>query len=138
MKRSIRFAGLMMLIFSFIAVNSCDKLKQSEIDLLLDHIWNWDTMTTTSTNENVQNIITLYNIFMTGATLQFHSDGTYTLTALEETDEGDWELINDDEVLVMDDDEMTIIKLTKDELVLEGEEVSNDYGTYSVTMYWEK
>jgi hypothetical protein len=38
----------------------------------------------------------------------------------------------------MDDDEMTIIKLTKDELVITGEEVSNDYGTYSVTMYWEK
>lgn len=138
MKRIIRFAGLFMLIFSFVALNSCDKLKQSERDLLLDHIWNWDKMTTTSTNENVQSIIALYNIFMTGATLQFHSDGTYTITMLDETDDGDWELINNDEVLMMDDDEMIIIKLTKDELVLEGEEVHNEYGTYSITMYWEK
>jgi len=138
MKRIIRFAGLFIFIFSFIAINSCDKLKQSEIDLLLDHIWNWDKMTTTSTNENVQNIIALYNIFMTGATLKFHADGTYTITMLDETDDGDWELIDNDEVLLMDDDEMTIIKLTKDDLILQGEEVSNDYGTYSVTMYWKK
>ena len=75
-------------------------------------------MTTNSTNEFVQDIITLYNVFMTGATLEFHGDGTYTITMLEETEEGTWELIDNDEVLVMDDDEMIIINITKDELVL--------------------
>jgi len=138
MKKIFKVTVLSMFIFSLIASVGCDKLKKSDIDLLLDHIWNWDKMTTNSTNEMVQDLITLYNIFMTGATLEFHSDGSYTLTMLDETDDGTWDLIDNDEVLLMDDDEMIIIKLTKDELVLEGEEVSNDYGTYSVTMYWKK
>jgi len=33
---------------------------------------------------------------------------------------------------------MTVVKLTKDDLILQGEEVDNTYGTYSVTMHWTK
>ncbi|MBS0012295.1 MAG: hypothetical protein KFF49_12855 [Bacteroidales bacterium] len=138
MKKNLKFTALFTLIFTIVALTACDKLKKDEIDLLLDHVWNWNTLTTTSTNESVQDIVTLYNIFMTGATLEFHSDGTYTIKMLEEEDTGVWALINDNEVLNMDGDEMILIKLTKDELVLESEEVSNTYGTYNVTMYWKK
>lgn len=138
MKKVYKITALSLFVLSVIFSSGCEKMNMSEEELLKDHIWNWVEMTTTSTNEDVQTIIALYNILMTGATLQFHSDGTYTISMFDESDEGDWELINNNEVLLMDSDEMTIIKLTKDELVLEGEEVSNDYGTYSVTMYWEK
>ena len=138
MKKLYKITALCLFVLSILASAGCEKMNMSEEELLRDHIWKWVEMTTTSTNENVQSIIALYNILMTGATLQFHADGTYTISMLDETDDGDWELINNNEVLLMDDDEMAIIKLTKDELVLQGEEVSNDYGTYSVTMYWEK
>lgn len=138
MKKTFKLTFTSILVFLLLATNGCELFKKSDVDLLQDHIWNWDKITTTSTNETVLSIIALYNVFMTGATLQFHSDGTYTIKMLEEEDSGDWSLINDDEVLLMDGDEMTIITLTKDALVLGGEEVSNDYGTYHVTMYWKK
>jgi len=137
MKKTFKLTFTFILVFLLLASSGCELFKKSNVDLLQDHIWNWDRITTTSTNETVQGLIALSSIFMTGATLQFYSDGTYTIKMLEDEESGDWDLINDDEVLLMDGDEMTIIKLTKDALVLDSEVVSVDYGTYNVTMYWK-
>ncbi|MDT8402513.1 MAG: hypothetical protein RQ743_12530 [Bacteroidales bacterium] len=138
MKIIRNFTAYLVLLAAILASGGCDIFKPSNDDLLTDHIWNFDRITTTSTNETVQGIVTFANAMMIGSTLQFHTDGTYTITMGDETDDGTWNLINDDEVLMMDTDEMIVIKLTKDELVLESEEVDNEYGTYTVTMCWEK
>ncbi|MEE4214231.1 MAG: hypothetical protein V2I34_04145 [Bacteroidales bacterium] len=137
MKKFNRISALLVLAALF-ATSGCNLFKASYDDLLTDHIWNFDKITTNSTDETVQGIVALTGAFMTGATLQFYTNGTYTITIMGESENGTWNLIDDDEVLLMDSDEMIIIELSKDELILEGEEVDNEYGTYSVTMYFEK
>jgi len=137
MKKITRFSVLLVFVFSLFASTGCEKMKDYE-DLLLAHAWRWDKITTTSNDENVQAIITLTNALMASAILQFHSDGTYDITLGDEVDTDIWELYNDNEMLLMGEDEMILVKLTKDALVLEGEIVSNQYGTYSTTMYWKK
>jgi len=116
------------------AITGCEKLSDEE--LLTNHVWKWDKMTTNSTNEDVKTIVAFSNALMTGGVFDFKPNGTYSLTvsAFSYEDSGTWELL-DSKTLKMDDDEMNIIKLTKDELVLGGEEVDDEYGTYSVTMY---
>jgi hypothetical protein len=137
MKKINRISAFLVLA-ALLATSGCNLFKASYDDLLTDHIWNFDKITTNSTDETVQGIVALTGAFMTGATLQFYTNGTYTITIMGESENGTWNLIDDDEVLLMDSDEMIIIELSKDELILEGEEVDNEYGTYSVTMYFEK
>ncbi len=140
MKSIKKFTGLFLSLL-FLFTLSCEKL--SDEDLLTDHIWRYKEITTNSTDPNILSIISLANALMTGATMDFKKDGTFTLSASNQTETGTWELLNDGKILYTttsggDDDEMTVVKLTKDELVLQGEEVSSTYGTYSVTMYWIK
>jgi len=127
---------LMVSLFLFIT-SSCEKEKLSKEELLTNHIWKWNKMITSSENENIQDIVTLVNALMTGATLEFNDDGTYSLTALNTSDDGIWELLND-ETLLMETDEMTIKKLTDTELIMEGEEETEQYGSYLYEMHWKK
>ena len=123
-------------LFLTLALSGCEKLSDEE--LLTDHIWRWDKITSTSTNTDIQNIVTVTNALMTGATIEFRIDGTFTLTALNDSEDGTWELTDDNDTLILDGEEMTIVKLTKDELVLEGEEVDDEYGIYSATLHLKR
>jgi hypothetical protein len=115
----------------------CQKLSDEE--LLTSQTWRWDKMTTNSTNESVKGIVALSNALMAGGVFEFRENGTYNLTvsAFSYSEYGTWELIGKD-ILMMDDDEMTILKLNKEELVLDGEETDDEFGTYSITMYLKK
>jgi hypothetical protein len=137
MKQISRISCLLFGMFILVAANSCKKDKLSNEELLTDHIWKWNKMTTTSADVDVQNMVTLANALMTGATMEFRADGTYTVTVLNNSQDGTWEM-PDDNTVVTDGDQMTLIKLTGDELVLEGEQVDNDLGAYTVVMYWKK
>jgi len=44
----------------------------------------------------------------------------------------------DNDILIMDGQEMTIVKLTKLELVIEGEKTDDTFGTYSASLYLKK
>jgi hypothetical protein len=123
-------------LFLTLALSGCEKLSDEE--LLTDHIWRWDKITSTSTNTDIQNIVTVTNALMTGATIEFRIDGTFTLTALNDSEDGTWELTDDNDTLILDGEEMTIVKLAKDELVLEGEEVDDEYGIYSATLHLKR
>ncbi len=123
-------------LFLTLALSGCEKLSDEE--LLTDHIWRWDKITSTSTNTDIQNLVTVTNALMTGATIEFRIDGTFTLTALNDSEDGTWELTDDNDTLILDGEEMTIVKLTKDELVLEGEEVDDEYGIYSATLHLKR
>ena len=115
-------------------ITGCEKL--SDEDLLMEEVWIWDKITTNSTNEDIKTLVAFSDALMTGGRFSFRPDGTYKInvSAFNYEKSGTWELINS-KTLKMDDDEMEIIKLTKDELVLRGEEVHNEYGAYSTTMY---
>lgn len=107
----------------------CEKMSNEE--LLLDHTWQYDEMTTNSTNETVLAIVALSNALFTGATFEFKSDGSYRITTTSNTDTGTWEFLDDDTFL-MDTDQMQIISLNEDEFVVESEEVDTEYGNYYI------
>jgi len=138
MKNLAKISCLFTVLLCLVGTSNCHKIELSKAELLTDHIWNWNKMTTNSSNENIQNIVLLANALMTGATMEFREDGTYTITILDNPEDGTWELIDNDETLMKDNDALTVIKLTKDELVFEGEEVDEEYGSYTVTLYWKK
>ncbi|MGQ9620974.1 MAG: lipocalin family protein [Bacteroidales bacterium] len=120
---------------------SCEKLSDEE--LLTNHIWKYKEMTTTSTDPNIISIVTFVNALMVNATMDFNEDGTYTLSAMGQTTTGTWELSEDGKTLITEtsggeEDVLTVVKLTKDNLTLQGQEVDNTYGAYSVTIYWIK
>ena len=75
--------------------------------------------------------------------MEFKTNGTYVLTAMNQTATGTWELSDDGKSLTIDPvdgevDVMKVAKLTKTDLILEGEEIDSTYGAYSVTMHWVK
>jgi hypothetical protein len=134
MKNLTKVLFSVMLVAILFATTGCEKLTDEE--LLIEDVWTWDKMTTNSTNEDIKTLVAFSDALMTGGKFSFRPDGTYkvTVAAFSYEDSGTWELL-DSKTLKMDDDEMEIIKLTKDELVLGGEEVDNEYGTYSTTLY---
>jgi len=127
-----------MALSLLLVTSSCEKDNLSRSELLVNHIWRFDKMTTTSSDENIQALVTFVSAMMTGATLEFKEDGSYIITVLNQDDDGIWELSDDEDTLFMDGDGMSITKLTKDELILDGEDVDDELGTYHVTMYWKK
>lgn len=139
MKTLKKIPYLLLIALFLFASEGCKKDNDDlPVDeLLMSHIWKWDKMTTTSTDEYIQNLVTLTNALMTGATLEFFDDNTFTITLQNTSDDGTWELI-DNETVLMDSDEMTISKITDSELIFEGEEETEEHGTYIYRMYWKK
>lgn len=138
MKKSkiLSFALVAVLAFPLL-LSSC---KKDDITLLTAHTWHFDKLTTNSTNPDVQAMVDFTAAFLSGATLDFDEGGTYELNSpfIDQPETGSWELSDDGKTLYMDDDAMMVVKLTDDELVLEGEEVDDELGAYTVKMYWEK
>jgi hypothetical protein len=138
MKKIAKISCILMAFSLLLVTSSCEKDNLSRSELLVNHIWRFDKMTTTSSDENIQALVTFVSAMMTGATLEFKEDGSYIITVLNQDDDGIWELSDDEDTLFMDGDGMSITKLTKDELILDGEDVDDELGTYHVTMYWKK
>lgn len=138
MKKIAKISCILMALSLLLVTSSCEKDNLSQSELLVNHIWRFDKMTTTSSDENIQALVTFVSAMMTGATLEFKEDGSYIITVLNQDDDGIWELSDDEDTLFMDGDGMSITKLTKDELILDGEDVDDELGTYHVTMYWKK
>jgi len=137
MKKLSRFSCLFAALLLLFATSGCE--KKSKTELLTSHIWNWNKLTTTSVDQNIQAIVALANVLMIGATWEFYENGTCTMTPTTGDPQNQtWELSDDENELILDGEAMPIKKLTDDDLILEGEETSDQYGTYLITMYWEK
>jgi len=136
-KSKILSLALVAVLAIPLLLSSC---KKDDLTLLTAHTWNFNKMTTNSNDEDVQTWVAFFSAMLTGATLEFNEGGTYVLDSpmAENPETGTWELSDDGKTLHMDDDAMMVVKLTDDELVLEGEEVDDDLGAYTVKMYWEK
>jgi hypothetical protein len=132
MKKLTKLIYPLSFLMLFLVFAGCNKLSDEE--MVTDHPWTWKEMTTTSDNETLLSFIALTNALMTNATFEFSANGTYTLTALNNTESGTWQMIDDD-TFMMDTDEMTIVKLTKDDFIVRSDETDSEYGTYSVTIH---
>ncbi len=136
LKLSALFTALLLIL-----PTGCEKLSDEE--LLTSHVWRFKELTTTSTDQNIIALVAFTNALMVNATMEFRKDGTYILSALNKTSEGTWDLSADGTVLTIEPagenaDTMTVVKLTKEDLILQGTESHESYGTYSVTMHWIK
>lgn len=63
-----------VMLFSF---TGCEKL--SDEDLLMEDVWLWNKMTTTSTDEDIKTWVAFADALMTGGRFSFRPDGTYTI-----------------------------------------------------------
>jgi len=138
MKSTLKFAALLligMLLFS------CTKENKSTESLLTTITWLFDGLDHTSTDETTSGLLDFAEALMTGATYNFRIDGTYTLSALGESDDGTWELSTDEKIITFDkgtadEYQQTLVKINGNELVLRSEEDPADEDPYSVTFYW--
>jgi len=139
MKSTFKFTAILLAgLFLF----SCTKDKNQSTESLLTSItWVFDRLETNSQDELVIGLLALAEALMTDATYTFRLDGTYTMSALGETDDGTWELSSDEKTVTFDkgtadEYQQTIVKLNGNELVLRSEEDPADEEPYSVTFYW--
>jgi len=138
MKKSKLISCFLVAFLVFpLLLSSC---KKDDLTLLTAHTWNFDKLTTNSSNEDIQAMVAFASAMLSGATLDFNEDGTYVLDSplMDEPETGSWELSDDGKNLTMDNDAMMVVTLTDDQLVLEGEEVDDELGAYTVKMYWKK
>jgi Lipocalin-like domain len=142
MKRITKLSYLFMVLLFLLASSGCNKVEQlTKEELLTNHIWKWNKITTNSTDTDVQSLVALVNALMTGTTLDFKDDGTYVMTSPLDPNNpttGTWELSEDSKTLDMDGEPGDIVKLSSSEFVIAQETVDEQYGTYTVTLYWKK
>lgn len=132
------FLGALIILFIF---NPACKKKESltKKSLLTSHPWTYVKAETTSNDQSVIDGVTLANAFMTGAVMTFKDDGTYSLTALSQTQNGVWKLSSDEKTITIDDeDPETIVTLTDTEFVLKEDFVDNYGNNYSTSVSWRK
>jgi hypothetical protein len=139
MKRNL--TGLAAALMALLLLAGCDSDNNA---LLTDGIWNFRNMTTNSDDPNIQQLIALGKAFMTDATLEFQSDGTYIINTPLSQDPitGTWELVGDDQLIIDADDQppstANIETLSKDELKYIETFVDDQMNSYSVTTTWKR
>ncbi|HHJ09843.1 MAG TPA: hypothetical protein ENK25_03010 [Bacteroidetes bacterium] len=142
MKKLFSYSSLLLgaLVVIIIINPGCKKEKSvSNKALLTAHPWNYVKAETTSTDSTIINGVALANALMTGAVMTFKDDGTYTLTAMNQTQKGTWKLSTDEKIITIDNgDPETIVTLTDTEFVLK-EDMTDSHGNpYSTSIFWRK
>lgn len=109
MKKLFKYTSpLLILLFLFTAFG-CEKEDDlSKEELLTFHVWRFSDMTANTDTQGVLDLITLAKALMTGGTINFDDDGTYSMTAMGQTETGTWELSADETTLTIDDDDGTV------------------------------
>jgi hypothetical protein len=148
MKNLMRITLLAVMAIAIAAMSGCSKddKEENQLDkkaLLTAHVWKFDKLTTTSADADIQLVVNLMGAFMTGATLDYSSNGTYTISILGETQDGTWELSADETKITVDkgtEDEIvhTIVTLTSDVLEFNEPVDEEEYDLFNVTYRWVK
>jgi hypothetical protein len=138
MKRTVSFTGALLLLTAMLLFSGCEK---DNLDLLSGSKWDFENLTTSSSNEDIQSLIALGKALMTDGTLEFSSGGDYTMdspTINAET--GTWELVGNNQLIFNDGTPRTatIDELSKKKLVYIETYVYLDSETYTVKYTWVK
>ena len=127
MKKLFKYTSPVLLIFFLFAGLGCEKdANLSDEELLTSHIWRFSGMTANTDNADVLALIEFAEALMTGGTLNLHDDGTYTMTAMQQSEDGTWELSADGNTLTLDkgtDDESatTLVSISISKMVWDDE-----------------
>ena len=134
----VGFAVAMLVMFT---LTGCDKDNKT---LLTDGVWTFKSLTTSSEDETISGLITLAEILMTGATMEFQDGGTYIMDSplLEDPTTGDWQLVGEDQLILEPDGEAvstsSIETLSKSELTYIETLVDEQLNSYTVTTSWSR
>ena len=124
-----------------LTLTSCETDNKN---LLTDGVWTFKSLTTDSEDETISGLITLAEILMTGATMEFQDGGTYIMDSplIEDPTTGDWQLIGEDQLILTPDGEIastsSIETLSKSELKYKETLVDEQLNSYSVTTTWSR
>ncbi|MEA1898182.1 MAG: lipocalin family protein, partial [Bacteroidota bacterium] len=127
MKKVLKIASPVLVLLFLFAALGCEKEDEfSKEELLTAHTWRFSDMTADTDTQDILDLITFVKALMTGGTLSFDDDGTYSMTAMQQTDTGTWELSSDEKTLIMDkgtadESETTLVSLTLTKMVWEDE-----------------
>ncbi|MFN2378674.1 MAG: hypothetical protein ABR519_00525 [Bacteroidales bacterium] len=138
MKRIILFPGAFLLFTAMLLFSGCEK---DNLDLLSGSTWDFENLTTTSSNEDIQTLIALGKALMTDGTLEFASGGDYTLDSPTiNTETGTWELVGNNQLIFNNGTPRTatIDEISKKKLVYIETYLYLDSETYTVKYTWVK
>ncbi len=143
MKKLFKYTSPFLILLFLFAALGCEKEDEfSKEELLTAHTWRFSDMTADTDTQDILDLITFVKALMTGATLNFDDDGTYSMTAMQQTDTGTWDLSSDEKTLIMDkgtadESETTLVSLTLTKMVWEDE---GDYldEIFTTTTVWIK
>ena len=127
MKKLFKYTSPVLLIFFLFVGLGCEKdANLSDEELLTSHIWRFSEMTANTDDPDVLALIDFAEAIMTGGTVNFHDGGIYTMTAMQQSEDGTWELSADGTTLTLDkgtDDESatTLASISISKMVWEDE-----------------
>ena len=129
------------LFTGIIAFYSCKKDEKNNVrDLLVNKVWLYDTLTISDLNdEGLLLVAAFMHLGFAGGEFDFKNDGTYTIDADIGTENGTWEL-KDNNTLIMDgEDEMEILTISDTHLelksILEGVIFTTPYSGYVILKF---
>jgi hypothetical protein len=134
-------AGLAVAMLVMFTLTGCETDNKT---LLTDGVWTFKSLTTDSEDETISGLITLAEILMTGATMEFQDGGTYIMDSplIEDPTTGDWQLIGEDQLILEPDGEAvstsSIETLSKSELTYIETLVDEQLNSYTVTTSWTR
>jgi hypothetical protein len=134
-------AGLAVAMLVMFTLTGCETDNKT---LLTDGVWTFKSLTTDSEDETISGLITLAEILMTGATMEFQDGGTYIMDSplIEDPTTGDWQLIGEDQLILEPDGEAvstsSIETLSKSELTYIETLVDEQLNSYTVTTSWSR
>jgi len=132
--------GIFLLsVFAFLLIfSSCN--KETGEDFLVSKSWSFDKLETDATDSMILFFIEFFELAYTGSSLSFSDDGTFSLSALDQSGSGTWTLSDDEETLTMEDDSSsfvyTVMTLTESELSYYETETEGDL-SYKIEFYWK-
>jgi hypothetical protein len=134
-------AGLAVAMLVMFTLTGCETDNKT---LLTDGVWTFKSLTTDSEDETISGLITLAEILMTGATMEFQDGGTYIMDSplIEDPTTGDWQLVGEDQLILEPDGEAvstsSIETLSKSELTYIETFVDDQLNSYTVTTSWSR
>ncbi len=143
MKKLFKYASPFLILLFLFAALGCEKEDEfSKEELLTAHTWRFSDMTADTDTQDILDLVTFVKTLMTGGTLSFDDDGTYSMTAMQQTDTGTWDLSSDEKTLIMDkgtvdESETTLVSLTLSKMKWEDEGEYNGE-TFTTTTTWIK
>lgn len=140
MKTISGFSLYIIMALLMAGISSCEK---DRVTLLTDGVWTFENITTDSEDEAIKTIVAGFKAAYTDGTLQFFSDGTYTMEfPLIDNETGTWELVGETQLVFNPSagavGTASIDNITKSELVYLETFIDTNSNPFNTITTWVK